>query len=370
MGVPLLDLKRQYEQFQDEVEKELIDVARSGYYIGGPKIDAFEKTAAEYCQCKHAIGVSSGTDALLVSLMALGVGIGDEVITSTYSFFATVGVVSRVGAIPVLCDILPETFNINPAEIEAKITPKTKAIIAVHLYGQCADMDAILEVANKHNIPVIEDAAQSIGSEYKNKRAGSMGATGCFSFFPSKNLGAFGDGGLVTTNDDELAKTLRLMRNHGMDPKYYHKIIGGNFRLDAIQAAILNIKIKYLDAWSEGRQKNAARYRELLAAANLGDKVILPLEKESRHIYNQFTILVENRDELFKFLQDKGIGCDMYYPVPFHLQECYQTLGYKEGDFPVSENTMRNCISIPIFTELKDEEIKEVVTAIAEFYNK
>ena len=368
MAVPLLDLKRQYEDFKEEVEKEIIEVARSGYYIGGPKLVEFEKSAAEYCGCKHALGVSSGTDALLVSLMALDIKQGDEVITTTYSFFATVGVIARLGATPVLCDIKSDTFNIDPAAIEEKITPKTKAIIVVHLYGQCADMDAIMGIANKHNIPVIEDAAQSIGAEYNGKRAGSFGAIGCYSFFPSKNLGAFGDGGLVATNDDALAEKLALLRNHGMNPKYYHKMIGGNFRMDAIQAAILSIKLKHLDKWSEGRAKNADLYRKLFAEAGLVGKIILPVAKESRHIYNQFTIIVENRDELFRVLQENKIGCDMYYPVSFHEQECFEYLGYKKGDFPVAEKVETSCISLPIFTELTEEEITEVVNVIKEFY--
>ncbi len=368
MAVPLLDLKRQYKDFQAEVEKELVEVARSGYYIGGPKLIGFEESAAEYCQCKHAFGVSSGTDALLVSLMALGVSAGDEVITTTFSFFATIGVIARLGAKPVLCDIDPDTFNIDPAAIEAQISAKTKAIIVVHLYGQCAEMDAIMAIAAKHKIAVVEDAAQSIGAEYKGKRAGSFGEFGCYSFFPSKNLGAFGDGGLVTTNDDALAQKIRLLRNHGMEPKYYHKLVGGNFRMDAIQAAILSIKLKYLDNWSAGRAENAAHYAKLFTEAGLTEKVKLPVARESRHIYNQFTILVEQRDELFKALQEKKIGCDMYYPVSFHEQECFAYLGYKQGDFPVAESVEKRCISLPIFTELTEGELVEVVEAIKDFY--
>ncbi len=368
MAVPLLDLKRQYEDFKDEVEQEIIEVARSGYYIGGPKLAAFEKSAAEYCGCKHALGVSSGTDALLVSLMGLDIGAGDEVITTTFSFFATVGVIARLGATPVLCDIDPDTFNIDPAAIEDKITPRTKAIIVVHLYGQCAEMDTIMAIADKHNLSVVEDAAQSIGAEYKGKRAGSFGIAGCYSFFPSKNLGAFGDGGLVATNDDAFAEKLALLRNHGMNPKYYHKMIGGNFRMDAIHAAILSIKLKYLDKWSAGRAANAARYRELMAEAGLEGNIKLPVERENRHIYNQFTILTEKRDELFKCLQEHKIGCDMYYPVSFHEQECFQDLGYSKGDFPVAEDVEQRCLSLPIFTELTDAEICEVVSVIKEFY--
>ena len=368
MAVPLLDLKRQYEEYKDEVEKEIIEVSRSGYYIGGPKLAAFEKSAADYCGCKHALGVSSGTDALLVALMGLNIGPGDEVITTTYSFFATVGVIARLGAKPVLCDIDPSTFNIDPAAIEDKITAKTKAIIVVHLYGQCAEMDTIMALAEKHGVAVVEDAAQSIGAEYKGKRAGSFGIAGCYSFFPSKNLGAFGDGGLVTTNDDAFAEKISLLRNHGMSPKYYHKMVGGNFRMDAIQAAILSIKLKYLDKWSAGRAENADLYRKLFAESKIGDKVKLPEARENRHIYNQFIILAENRDELFKTLQEKKIGCDMYYPVSFHEQECFEYLGYNVGDFPVAEEVEKKCIALPIFTELTEAEIAEVVGAINDFY--
>ena len=368
MAVPLLDLKRQYEDFKEEVEKEIIEVSRSGYYIGGPKLLEFEKNAADYCGCEYGLGVSSGTDALLVSLMALDIKPGDEVITTTFSFFATVGVIARLGAKPVLCDIVEDTFNIDPAKIEEKITEKTKAMIIVHLYGQCAEMDSIMAIAGKYNIPIVEDAAQSIGAEYKGQRAGSFGALGCYSFFPSKNLGAFGDGGLVTTNDKALAEKVALLRNHGMNPKYYHKMIGGNFRMDAMQAAILNIKLKHLDKWSAGRQQNAAKYRELFTAADLAEKVVLPVEKENRHIYNQFTIMVEMREDLFKNLQEKKIGCDMYYPVSFHEQECFIDLGYSKGDFPVAEKVEKKCLSLPIFTELTNIEIAEVVEVIKEFY--
>lgn len=370
MAVPLLDLKRQYAQFQDEVEKELIEVARSGYFIGGPKITAFEEAAAKYCDAKHAIGVSSGTDALLACLMGLDLQPGDEVITTTYSFFATVGAIVRAGGTPILCDIDLKTFNIDPQQIADSITPRTKAILPVHLYGQCADMKAIMAIANKRNIPVIEDAAQAIGSARDGTQAGNFGLAGCFSFFPSKNLGCFGDGGMITTNDDAFAHKMQLLRNHGMEPKYYHSMIGGNFRLDAIQAAVLTIKLRYLDGWTEGRQRNAALYRSLLTQKELDKVLVLPTETPGRHIYNQFTLLCPDREGLFKSLQEKKIGCDMYYPLCFHQQECFRSLGYKFGDFPKSEEATKKCLSLPIFPELAESEITEVVEAIAAFYGK
>lgn len=370
MAVPLLDLKRQYVTFQEAVEKELIEVSRSGYFIGGPKIAAFEAAAAKYCEAKHAIGVSSGTDALLACLMGLDLQPGDEVITSTYSFFATVGAIVRAGGKPVLCDIDLPTFNIDPEQIAAKITKKTKAILPVHLYGQCADMEAIMAIADQHGIPVIEDAAQAIGSKRFGKQAGNFGLAGCFSFFPSKNLGCFGDGGMITTNNDAFAHKMQLLRNHGMEPKYYHSMIGGNFRLDAIQAAVLSIKLPLLDGWTEGRQKNAALYRKLFAQKGLDKVLTLPVEKPGRHIYNQFTLLCPDRDGLFKSLQEKKVGCDMYYPLSFHQQECFKNLGYKTGDFPKSEDAAKRCLSVPIFPELTEGEIVEVVEAIAAFYGK
>ncbi len=369
MPVPILDTKRQYSDYQEEVEREIIEVARSGWYIGGPKLASFEENVGKYCESKFAIGVSSGTDALLAALMALDIKAGDEVITTTFSFFATIGVIARVGATPVLCDIDIETFNIDPAQIEAKITEKTKAIIPVHLYGQCADMDEIMKIAKKHNLYVIEDGAQAIGSKRFGTVCGNFGDFGCFSFYPTKNLGAMGEGGLVTTNNEELAHKMGLIRNHGMEPKYYHKFIGGNFRLDAMQAAVLDVKLKYLDKWTEGRQKNAALYRKLFAEKNLIGKIALPVEKEGRHIYNQFTLLCEKRDELFKFMQENKIGCDMYYPLSFHEQECFQYLGCNKEEFPVANKATQECLSIPIFPELTEEEIVEVVETIAKFYS-
>ena len=348
MKVPLLDLKAQYQSIKAEVDAAMMRVVESQHFILGPVVQEFEKACAAYCQTPHAVGMSSGTDALLIALMVENIGPGHEVITSPYSFFATAGSIARTGATPVFVDIDPATFNIAPAAIESKITKKTRAIIPVHLYGQCADMDPIMAVAKKHNLIVIEDAAQAIGSEYKGRRAGSIGDHGCFSFFPSKNLGGFGDGGLVTTSDASRAERLSIFRMHGSQPKYYHKFIGGNFRLDALQAAVLNVKLKHLDSWTAARQRNAARYERLFADAGLvGSPVGLPpatianlksqiANSADRHIFNQYCIRVPRRDELQKFLTSQEIGTEVYYPVPLHLQECFHYLGHKPGDFPES----------------------------------
>lgn len=369
MSVPMLDLKRQYAPLQDALEAAVLDVARSTHYIGGPKIEAFEAEAAAYCGTRHAVGVSSGTDALLVALMALDLQPGDEVITTVYSFFATVGAIVRVGATPVFVDIDPETFNIDPRAVAAAVTDKTKAILPVHLYGQLADMEALMRVADAKGIPVIEDAAQAIGAERNGQRAGSIGLCGCFSFFPSKNLGAFGDGGLVTTQDDAFAHKLRLLRNHGMEPRYYHKVVGGNFRLDALQAAVLSVKLPHLDAWTDGRQQNAATYRRLFTDAGLvPDCVQLPIEKPGRHIYNQFILRCQDRDGLLAHLRERGIGCDMYYPVAFHKQECFASLPDAARSFPHAEQAAAETLAVPIFPELTDEELRAVVEAVATFY--
>jgi dTDP-4-amino-4,6-dideoxygalactose transaminase len=376
MKVPLLDLKLQYQTIKEEVMKVTEEIFESQYFILGPHVEALEKEIAEYCSSKHSVGVSSGTDALLISLMAADIGAGDSVITSTYTFFATAGSIARAGAIPVFADIDSKTYNISSESICRVIDDMTveergklKAIIPVHLYGQCCDMDSILEIAEKYNLVVIEDAAQAIGAEYKARRAGSMGDFGCFSFFPSKNLGAFGDGGIVTTNSDEFFDRLRLLRVHGSHLKYYHKKVGGNFRLDALQAAIVSIKLNYLDGWTEARQANADKYRELFIDAGLDNIVNLPTEKENRHIYNQFVIsLKEKRDDLRIFLNDSGIGTEVYYPVPMHLQDCFSYLNYKKGDFPVSEYAASHTLALPVYPELSYEPQAYVVEKIKEFY--
>jgi dTDP-4-amino-4,6-dideoxygalactose transaminase len=369
-SVPLLDLKAQYATIREEIEKAVLSVLESQYFILGPKVEECEKLLAPYCGCAHAISVSSGSDALLICLMAEGIGAGDEVITSPYTFFATAGAIARVGAKPVFVDIDPRTYNIDPSKIAARITPKTKAIIPIHLFGQCADMNPLLQIARQHKLTVIEDAAQAIGAEYKGRRAGSMGEYGCFSFFPSKNLGAGGDGGLVTTTDPARAERLRVLRVHGSKPKYYHSLIGGNFRFDALQAAIVSVKFRHLDAWSAGRQANAARYRRLFEEAGLTRGVVqLPYEvPDGRHIYNQFVIRVPRRDELLAHLKACKIGSEIYYPVPLHVQECFSYLGYGEGDFPESEAAAKETLALPIYPELSEAQAAYVVEAIKGFF--
>jgi dTDP-4-amino-4,6-dideoxygalactose transaminase len=377
MGVPLLDLKAHHEPLHKEVMAALEQTFLSQAFILGPEVVKLEERVASYCQTSHGIGVSSGTDALLIALMAIGVGPGDEVVTTPYSFFATAGAVARLGAKPVLVDIDPQTYNIDPSKAGRAITSKTKAIIPVHLYGQCADMAPILDLAQRHNLKVIEDAAQAIGSEYRDgRRAGSMGTVGCLSFFPSKNLGALGDGGMVVTNDQELAERIKVLRVHGSKPKYYHKMIGGNFRLDSIQAAVLNVKLNYLDHWTRRRQENAQRYETLfqqsglvqIGNVRLPDPVYRDSGSKHYHIYNQFVLRVEKRDELMAYLKEKGIGTEIYYPVPFHLQECFQYLGHKEGDFPESECAANETVAIPIYPELTTGQQAEVVEAMRRFY--
>ncbi len=370
MKVPLLDLKPQYEQIRAEVEPALLELCQSQAFILGPKVQECEAAVAAYCGVPHALGVSSGSDALIVALMAEGIGSGDEVITTPYTFFATVGAIARVGATVVFVDIDPVTYNLDGAKLEAAVTPKTKAILPVHLYGQMADMDAVMAVAKKHGLIVIEDAAQAIGSEWKGARAGSIGDYGCFSFFPSKNLGCFGDGGMVTMQDEAKAKHAAILRNHGMDPKYYHREIGGNFRLDALQAAVVTIKLKYLDGWTAARQANAARYEQLFAQTDLlsSGAVSLPVATEDRHIYNQFIIRADQRDGLLAHLRSRDVGCEIYYPVPLHLQDCFQSLGHKEGDFPESERAAKETVALPIYPDLTGEMAEWVVSSISEFY--
>ena len=373
VNVPLLDLKAQYATIREEIRAAVDAVLESQQCILGPVVTECEAKLAPYCGCPHAITVSSGSDALLVSLMAENVGPGDEVITTPYTFFATGGAIARVGAKLVFVDIDPRTYNIDPAQIEAKITKNTKAIIPVHLYGQCADMDPIMAIADRHGIVVIEDAAQAIGAEYQGRRAGSIGRYGCFSFFPSKNLGAAGDGGLVTTCDAAVAEKLRILRTHGSKPKYYHAMIGGNFRFDALQAAIVTVKLGHLDKWTAGRQANAARYRRLFEAAGLTADWLVQLPYEvpgNRHIYNQFIIRVPRRNELLAYLKEQKIGVEVYYPVPLHLQQCFACLGHREGDFPESEKAARETLALPIYPELSDQQAEWVVESIRRFLVK
>lgn len=387
-NVPLLDLTPQYRALKSELDAVLLQVAESQYFILGPEVERMEKAMADYLEVEHALGVSSGTDALLLALMALGIGPGDEVIVPTFSFFATAGVVSRLNARPVFVDVDPTTYNIDPQKVAEAITEKTAAIVPVHLFGQSADMDGLLAVAAERGIPVVEDAAQAIGTRYRDgRRLGSIGSVGCFSFFPSKNLGAFGDAGLVTTNDSELYERMRIMRVHGGERQYYHAVIGGNFRIDALQAAILSVKLPHLDSWSSGRRSNAERYRELFIAAGLsasaeqwepedGHPVGLPqavyegFGAENTHIYNQYVVRVPHRDDLRTWLTEKGVGSAVYYPVPFHRQECFSDLGYATDAFPVAERAAEQVLALPVYPELADEQLQYVVEMIALFYDR
>ena len=368
--VPLLDLKPQYRALKGELDAALLRVAESQYFILGPEVKALEAATAAYSGCRFGIGISSGTDALLIALMALDIGAGDEVITSPYTFFATAGTIARVGARPVFVDIDPGTFNISPAAIERAITARTRAIMPVHLYGQMADMSPIMAIAKRHNLRVIEDAAQAIGSEdAEGRRACSIGDIGCLSFFPTKNLGAFGDAGACVTNDEKLAAKLAKLRVHGMEPKYYHELIGGNFRLDEIQAAVLNVKLPHLDSWSDARQRNAAFYDAAFLRAGLGDKLHTPppARKGSRHIYNQYCIRVERRDELRAWLAKQGVGAEIYYPLALHMQQCFAYLGHEPEDFPESLRATQESLALPIYPELTALQLQYVVDQIAEF---
>ena len=365
--VPLLDLQRQYRPLRDELLAAVTRVCDSQRFILGPEVEALERELEHALEVSHAVTMSSGTDAILAALMALGIGPGDEVITPTYSFFATAGGVARVGATPKLVDIDPATFNADAEAVLGAITPKTKALIPVHLYGQMADMAALMDVARDRNIAVIEDACQAIGARQHGRQAGTIGTVGCFSFFPSKNLGAFGDAGLVTTNDASLAHELRLLRNHGAEPKYFHKRIGGNFRLDALQAAVLRVKLPHLAAWSEARRSNARRYDELFATAGLVDRIGLPRESSGyHHIFNQYIVRVPDRDRVRAHLEQQGIGTEIYYPVPFHLQECFASLGHARGDFPHAEEAAETTLALPIYGELTLEQQQAVVEAVGE----
>jgi dTDP-4-amino-4,6-dideoxygalactose transaminase len=363
MAVPLLDLSRQYAYLKPQLDKAVIDVLTHGKFILGPEVSRLETESATYCKTRFAIGVASGTDALMVALHACGVGPGDEVITSNFSFFASAGVISRLGATPVFVDIDPESYNIDPKLLEAAITPRTKVIMPVHLFGQLADMDPILEIAKKHGLKVIEDAAQSIGAEYKGRPAGSMGDLGCFSYFPSKNLGGGGDGGMITTNSEELYDLCKVLREHGQKPQYYHRIIGYNSRLDTIQAAMLLVKLPHLRGWSEKRIAHADRYdREFAGVANLTTPRRMPYS--TFHIYNQYTLASPKRDAIMTGLRQAGIGCAIYYPVPFHKQECFAYLGYKPDQFPHSRKAGDEVFSIPVYPEMTDAEQTEVIATI------
>ena len=364
MNVPLLDLKAQYQEIREEIKLAVDEVLESQHFILGPKVQELEERIARYCGTKYAVGVASGSDALLLALMALSVGSGDEVITTPYTFFATAGSISRLKATPVFVDIDPVTYNINPALIEEKITPQTKAIIPVHLFGQCADMDPICKLARQNNCAVIEDAAQAIGAQYKGKMAGSMGDFAVLSFFPSKNLGGYGDGGMVLTNDPLMAEKVRILRVHGSKPKYYHHTIGVSSRLDALQAAVLLVKLKYLNQWTAKRRGNASRYDQLFKDL----EIAIPLEQQDHHhIYNQYVIRLKERDRLKQYLTEHHIATEIYYPLSLHLQKCYQDLRYKEGDFPESERASQQTLGLPIYPELTASQQEFVVNSVADF---
>lgn len=365
-AVPLLDLQAQYRPIRDELLAAITRVCDSQRFIMGAEVEALERELATYLQIPEAIAVSSGTDALLAGMMALGIGPGAEVITSTYSFFATAGCIARLGATPVLVDIDPVTCNIDPRAVRAALSARTKAVIPVHLYGLCADMDPLLSMTADAGVPVIEDAAQAIGATYNGRPAGSMGIMGCFSFFPSKNLGAFGDGGLITTTDSRLAHEIRLLRNHGAEPKYFHRRIGGNFRLDAIQAAVLRVKLPHLPRWTAMRRANADRYVRLFADAGVADRITLPAAPPGYfHIYNQFVVHVPDRDRVRAHLAEQGIATEVYYPVPFHLQDCFAYLGHSRGGFPAAERAADSTLALPIYGELTAGQQEAVVRAIA-----
>ncbi|MEO8649574.1 MAG: DegT/DnrJ/EryC1/StrS family aminotransferase [Acidobacteriota bacterium] len=370
MKVPLLDLAEQNAKLRPEIESAIGRVLDTNLFILGGEVAKLEKELADYCNVHHAIGCASGSDALLLALMALDVGPGDEVITTPYSFFASVSCITRLGATPIFADIEPETFNIDVLSLESKITPRTKAIQPVHLYGQCADMDAIKQISLKNGIPVVEDAAQAIGAQDNGRPAGSMNEIGCFSFYPSKNLGGMGDGGFMTTNDEELANKLFALRVHGATERYHHKWVGLNSRLDGFQGAVLRVKLPHLDAWSDQRKQNADRYREYFTNAGLTEQIVLPFERPNvRHIYNQFVVRVPGkRDLLCEYLTSQGVGTDIYYPIPLHLQECFEFLGHRQGEFPQAEKAASESLALPIYPELQVEQQEYVVDTIARFF--
>lgn len=369
--MPLLDLQAQFAPLREDVLAAIARVCDAQRFILGPEVDGLERELAAYLGIEHAIGLSSGTDALVAALMAIGVGEGDEVVTTPFSFFATAGSVARLGARPVFVDIEPDTFNIDASRLSKAISPRTKAIIPVHLFGQSADIDAVMSVANQASIPVIEDAAQAIGTKYRGTPVGGFGAVGCFSFFPTKNLGAFGDAGLVTTRDGRLAASLRSIRQHGAEKKYHHDTVGGNFRLDALQAAVLRVKLPHLDRWSAQRRSNAGRYVQMFTDAGLSATVALPAAVSySTHIYNQFVIRVPERDRLRDYLQVNGVGTEVYYPVPLHLQSCFRELGYRAGDFPAAEAAAAQVLALPIYPELTERQQAWVVESIRTFFQR
>ena len=365
MQIPLLDLKAQYKTCKDEIMQAVADVCESQAFALGPAVTAFEQSIAAYCGCRHAIGVSSGTDALLIALMALDIGVGDEVITTPFTFFATAGCITRLGAKPVFVDVDPDTYNIDPAAIEQKITGKTKAIIPVHVFGQIAQMKPITEIANRHNLCIVEDAAQAIGASQDGVKAGGFGQYGCFSFYPTKNLNAFGDAGLVTTNNEGLADKIRVLRNHGQNPTYFYRVIGGNFRLDSIQAAVLDVKLRYLDGWNEKRRRNAAIYDRIFADSSVSPPKIEP---NNFSIYHQYTITAPDRDKLKDFLAENEIGSAIFYPKPLHLQDCFRELGYNKGDLPVAEKLCTEVLSLPVYPELTAEQVEQVAKTVLKFY--
>jgi dTDP-4-amino-4,6-dideoxygalactose transaminase len=376
--VPFFDLAVQFKSIENEIKSALDEVFQNQQFIMGPKVQVLEEAMAQYCRTRYAVGVASGSDALLLSLMALGIGTGDEVLLPPFTFFATAGSISRLGATPVFVDIDRETYNMDPSKIEEKITTRTKAIIPVHLFGQCADMDPLLKIAQEKNLFTIEDAAQALGAEYKPKvgsegrRTGQIGDLGCFSFYPTKNLGAFGDAGMVVTDNPGLAEKVRLLRVHGSQPKYFHKTIGINSRLDTIQAAILLVKFKYLEKWTAERQKKAERYQELFenSLSSVKGFKLPTVQFQNRHIFHQYVIRVPQRDRLRQFLAEEGIGTDIYYPVPLHLQECYSFLKYRRGDLPNSEKASEEVLALPIYPELTEDQQRVVVNRIKAFYNK
>jgi dTDP-4-amino-4,6-dideoxygalactose transaminase len=371
VDVPLLDLRAQYRPIRAEIMAAIESTCDEQAFILGKRVADLEQDVQRYVGAAHAVGVASGTDAILLSLMACGVGPGDEVVTVPYTFFATAGSISRLGARPVFVDIKPDSFNMDPSRVEGAITPRTKALLPVHLYGQCAEMEPLMKLAGRRTLPVIEDAAQAIGAEWRGKKAGTLGQMGCFSFFPSKNLGGFGDGGMVTTNDPALADRVRMLRVHGSREKYLHELVGLNSRLDALQAAVLRVKLTHLEGWTQGRQKNAARYEGLFKEANLLDRVTLPtVTAGNRHVYNQYVIRVQRRNQLRDFLKEKGVGTEVYYPTALHMQPCYKDLGYREGAFPHSERAAKETLALPIYAELTADQQAYVVETIKQFYSK